>query len=274
MTDDLVTKPDYTEIEIGNASDVFARAANGDENAQKILNETVDALSVLCINLCRILDPDFIIIGGGMSHAGDTLLSLLKSKFKSRSWTILDDEVQIVLANNAEHAGIIGAAMLASSSYHAAQDIVRKDNRIENGIVILPEQLKGKSEEGLNYLCCSSASGGDCPVSHMVDDLNKDRTITGHSSEEKHTTDHGSPIPNNIKKKKKMVDMTVRLLCFTGSLSVLSASIAAYLSLGRKEERLESDMIQKRTSSIFLQHLSVIGQLCVASCSFYLMRKA
>ena len=269
-----MTKPNYTEIKIGNASDVFARAANGEETAQKILNETVDALSVLCINLCRILDPDFIIIGGGMSHAGDTLLSLLKSNFKSRSWTILDDEVQIVLANNAEHSGIIGAAMLASSSHHAAQNIVRKDNRIENGIVILPQQLKAKYEEGPNYLCSSSASGGDCSVSHMVDDLNKDRRITGHSSEEKHTTDHGSPIPNNMEQNKNKVDMTVRLLCFTGSLSLLSASIAAYLSLGRKEECLESDMIQKRTSSIFLQHLLVVGQLCVASYSLYLIQKA
>ena len=275
VTDDQGTMQDYTEIKIGNAHDVFIRAANGDRNAQKILNETVDALSVLCINLCRILDPDYIIIGGGMSQAGETLLSLLKSNFRRRSWTILNDEVKIVLANNAEHSGIIGAALLASSCHYATQDIDwKKNNRIEAKIVTATQQIKEKSEENLNNLCSSSTFEGNSSLSPMVDDLSEDRRIAGNSSVEKLTMDYGSPLLNNTKGLKNPVNMTVRLLCFTGSLSLLSASIAAYLLLSRKEEMMESDMLQKRISSNFLQYFSVVGQLCVASYSLYLIRKA
>ena len=108
----------------------------------------------------------------------------------------------------------------------------------------------------------------------MVDDLSEDRRIAGNSSVEKLTMDYGSPLLNNTKGLKNPVNMTVRLLCFTGSLSLLSASIAAYLLLSRKEEMMESDMLQKRISSNFLQHFSVVGQLCVASYSLYLIRKA
>lgn len=32
-------------------------------SAQNIINETAEVLSVLCINICRMLDPEFIVIG-------------------------------------------------------------------------------------------------------------------------------------------------------------------------------------------------------------------
>ena len=122
MTDDLVTQYDSVEIEMGGAVDVFTRAAGGDSSARQILDETAEALSILCINICRILDPEFIIIGGGMSRAGDSLLSLLHLHFRRRAWTILDDEVKIVLSQQGEHAGVIGAALHASACYYNIQD--------------------------------------------------------------------------------------------------------------------------------------------------------
>ena len=118
VIDDLVTSYGYAEIDAGNAVDVFTRAAEGDKKAQKILDETAEALAILCINICRILDPEFIIIGGGMSQAGDTLLSLINCYFQKKSWTILDDTVRIILAKNASNSGIIGSALYASSCYY------------------------------------------------------------------------------------------------------------------------------------------------------------
>jgi glucokinase len=51
-----------------DAPSVFARAASGDRRAQSILDETAEKLAILCINICRVVDPSVIILGGGKSH--------------------------------------------------------------------------------------------------------------------------------------------------------------------------------------------------------------
>ena len=99
--------------EINGAKEVFQRAKNGDKVAQSVLNDTYECLATLCINLCRIIDPDVIIIGGGMALAGDVLLSSVKDYFVRRSWSVMKDSVVLVLGSNATQAGIIGAAMAA-----------------------------------------------------------------------------------------------------------------------------------------------------------------
>ena len=101
--------------EINGAKEVFQLAKNGDKAAQSVLNDTYECLATLCINLCRIIDPDVIIIGGGMALAGDVLLSSVKDYFVRRSWSIMKDSVVLVLGSNATQAGIIGAAMAAKN---------------------------------------------------------------------------------------------------------------------------------------------------------------
>ena len=106
---------DKNKAVINGAKEVFQRAQNGDQVAQVVLNETYECLAILCINLCRIIDPDVIIIGGGMALAGDVLLSSVKDYFVRRSWSVMKDSVVLVLGSNATQAGIIGAAMAAKN---------------------------------------------------------------------------------------------------------------------------------------------------------------
>ena len=90
---------------------VFHLAANGDAVAERVIDDAARSLAVLVINLCRVVDPDVIIFGGGMSQAGETLLHRVRAHVKALSWTVLPTTVQLVIAKSSINAGILGAAM-------------------------------------------------------------------------------------------------------------------------------------------------------------------
>jgi len=54
--------------------DVFDAAGNGDEAALNILQIVYDDLAVLIANLCNAFDPQIVLLGGGVSKAGNVLL--------------------------------------------------------------------------------------------------------------------------------------------------------------------------------------------------------
>ena len=70
----------------------------------------------MCINLCRIVDPEVIIFGGGMAKAGSGFLSQVQQSMRERTWTVLPTSVRLVTASSVEHAGTVGAALAAAHS--------------------------------------------------------------------------------------------------------------------------------------------------------------
>lgn len=44
-------------------------AKQGDEVAVQVVEETCDYLGLACVNICRVLDPDAILLTGGLSKA-------------------------------------------------------------------------------------------------------------------------------------------------------------------------------------------------------------
>lgn len=57
---------------------------NQDQIAKTVFEEAVDGLVEACDLLVTLLAPEVIVIGGGLSSAGETLLSPLETKLKSR----------------------------------------------------------------------------------------------------------------------------------------------------------------------------------------------
>ena len=104
----------------GGSKRVFALAA-ADPNslAARVLDQTCQQIARMCINLCRVVDPTVIVIGGGMSKAGDVLLDRVQSHIKALTWTVLPTDVSVVVAKSKANSGTIGAA-LASKNYAAA----------------------------------------------------------------------------------------------------------------------------------------------------------
>jgi len=90
--------------------EIAARAAAGDEGAQRTLQRYEDRLARSLANVINILDPDMIVLGGGMSNI-DSLYTNVP-----RLWPryVFSDRVDTKLARNhhGDSGGVRGAAWL------------------------------------------------------------------------------------------------------------------------------------------------------------------
>jgi glucokinase len=93
---------------------VTIAAAEGDDEARAVMARFAWWLALGLANLTAILDPDRIVLGGGMAEAGAVLLGPTREAFAG----LLEGgghrpEVPIATARLGERAGAIGAALLA-----------------------------------------------------------------------------------------------------------------------------------------------------------------
>ena len=92
---------------------LFDAVRQGNTAAQDILDEYIKSLAVGIGNLVTILRPQIVLLGGGVSAAGDLLYRPLRALMKD---TVFSYDVigcpEIVPATLGNDAGIIGAAML------------------------------------------------------------------------------------------------------------------------------------------------------------------
>ncbi|MGH3459629.1 ROK family glucokinase [Aeromicrobium sp.] len=100
-----------------HGSHVVAAARSGDAEAITWMTEIGDWLGVGLANLAAALDPGVLVVGGGVSDAGELLLGPARSAF-SRTLTGRGyrTEARIVTAHLGPEAGLIGAADLARRS--------------------------------------------------------------------------------------------------------------------------------------------------------------
>ena len=62
-------------------------------------------------NLAVVADPSVIVIGGGVSKAGEILLGYIEKNFKEKAF-FANKDTEFVLAKLGNDAGICGAARL------------------------------------------------------------------------------------------------------------------------------------------------------------------
>ncbi|WP_284140401.1 MULTISPECIES: ROK family glucokinase [unclassified Virgibacillus] len=95
-----------------STKDVFACAAEGDKESQVIIQHITDAIGFAIANLAILLNPSKVLIGGGVSQAGDTLLTYINEAFQKYALPRVFDVCELALAQLGNDAGIIGAAYL------------------------------------------------------------------------------------------------------------------------------------------------------------------
>jgi len=104
----------YTEatgVAVAGAQEVLARAGSGDETAARIWDEALDALTLSIAQLTAVLAPQAVVIGGGLSRAGDALFEQLRLRLADRlSFHRIPALVPAELSGD---AGILGSALLA-----------------------------------------------------------------------------------------------------------------------------------------------------------------
>ena len=99
-------------VENLTCKDVFDAAKSGDSAAAAILDKVYMYLGELLANICNVVNPETVVIGGGVSKAGNVLLEGLKPWF-GRYVFHAASKVDFALASLGNDAGAYGAFKLA-----------------------------------------------------------------------------------------------------------------------------------------------------------------
>ncbi|MFE7061039.1 ROK family glucokinase [Sutcliffiella sp. NPDC057660] len=94
---------------------VFELANEGEEVASMVVHQVTAPLGLVLANLANALNPEKIVIGGGVSRAGEALLNPLRKHFDQFLFPRTKVGVQIATATLGNDAGVIGAAYLAKT---------------------------------------------------------------------------------------------------------------------------------------------------------------
>lgn len=86
----------------------------GDSLAYEVINETAEILGFGLANVVNIFNPEMIILGGGVSLAGDKLLEPARHIMKKHALKVSSNACTLVQAKLGDSAGMIGAAVYAS----------------------------------------------------------------------------------------------------------------------------------------------------------------
>jgi glucokinase len=95
-------------------------AHDGDEAALEILRRAGRWLGVGVTSLVNALNPEVVVMGGGVLGAGELLLEPVREVVAARALVPARDAVRIVPARFGEDAGMLGAATLAGEARASA----------------------------------------------------------------------------------------------------------------------------------------------------------
>lgn len=92
---------------------VVEAARQGDQRALEVLNQTAACLAMGIANIVSMLNPQMIVLGGGLMQAGDLLLEPIRREMLEWAQPLAARQVRLELTQLGEDAGVLGAARLA-----------------------------------------------------------------------------------------------------------------------------------------------------------------
>lgn len=91
-------------------------AHDGDASALEVLELIGERLGLGILNLVNMLNPEVVVVGGGVIAAGELLLDPARRVVTERALRPSRDQVRIVRAHFGAESGMVGAALLALES--------------------------------------------------------------------------------------------------------------------------------------------------------------
>lgn len=88
-------------------------AAEGDHIAARVWRDAAGQLACVIANVCWLLNPERIVIGGGVAAAGELLFAPLRAELETQLAALHWQSLEIVPARFGNDAGLIGAAEAA-----------------------------------------------------------------------------------------------------------------------------------------------------------------
>ncbi len=116
--EELPEKPALLEKETGGDWDALtmkhlaSAARQGDAFSRAMIEEAGTRLGIWLGSIVSLLDPDIVIIGGGVSQAGEPLFDAIRTELPRRTINPFAAETPVVKAKLEQDVGIFGAAAL------------------------------------------------------------------------------------------------------------------------------------------------------------------
>ena len=102
------------------AEDVLAAVAAGDSDAINVVRSAGELLGSTVGLMVNTLDPEAVIVGGGLGLAGGLYWDTFVASTRQHIWSDLNRELPILQARCGVDAGIIGAAAAFLSRHNSA----------------------------------------------------------------------------------------------------------------------------------------------------------
>jgi predicted NBD/HSP70 family sugar kinase len=99
------------EIEF-DVVDIFKAFRAGDPAARAAVAENADMLGTAIGSVVNLLNPEIVVIGGGMSQGSDDYIALIRKSVVSFAFESTASNLRIEVAEFGNDAGWIGAACL------------------------------------------------------------------------------------------------------------------------------------------------------------------
>jgi glucokinase len=106
--------PDFA----GSAQEVLTLAESGDAAAKSIATSAGQALGAGVAQLVNTLDPEAVVIGGGLGLAGGLFRMTIEDSMRTHVWSEMHRDVPLLSAKLGKDAGWIGAALGALLNSH------------------------------------------------------------------------------------------------------------------------------------------------------------
>ena len=100
---------------------VFNAALKGDVAALNIYEKAGSYLGQAISNSIVHLEPERIVVGGGIAQAGEVLFTPMRRAIQERVYLVPLEKIQIRAAELGNNAGVIGASMWAENMIHHKQ---------------------------------------------------------------------------------------------------------------------------------------------------------
>ena len=104
----------------GSAQDAFDAASRGDADAIAAVEWSCDGLAAGVANVIHIVQPDVVVLAGGMAAAGDALRDRVRAGVARRVRAAWLEHVRIECSALGTDAGWIGAALWGARTFAAA----------------------------------------------------------------------------------------------------------------------------------------------------------
>ncbi|MGI9072300.1 MAG: ROK family protein [Bryobacteraceae bacterium] len=100
-------------MSVGSAVEVVAAARNGHALARNAVQESARYLGMGIANIVSILNPQLVVLGGGLMQASDLFLDTVSRVMQEWAQPIAAQQVRIEVTSLGDDAGLLGAACLA-----------------------------------------------------------------------------------------------------------------------------------------------------------------